>query len=537
MDGNGANRLPDRALTLVVGALGGEGGGVLTDWIVKAAESQNYPVQSTSIPGVAQRTGATTYYVEIFPATHQELDGKMPVMAMYATPGNMDIVIASELMEAGRLIESGMVTPDRTTLIASTHRVYSIVEKSAMGDGLYDGSNIVEAAQNLAQRPILFDMAALAQEHGTVLNAIVLGIVAGSRVLPVPEKAFEDAITNAGVAVESNLRGFRAGIAYLNGELTMGEGRRENGTSRQPPASPVEDDAAGFPAETQATVAEGVKRLVDYQGRRYARTYLDRLQSIVEIDRRRDGAAHGFALTRETARYLALMMSYEDIIRVAQLKSRPERMRRVRDEVRAKPGEPVVVTEFLKPGWAEFTSVMPPFLGRPIMRWAQSSDKRMAFHLPMRVKTNTFLGYSRLWLLARLKWWRPYTYRFAEERADIERWLDLVRGAAEKDNQLALEIVETANLRKGYSDTHARGIANYRRIVDTLAAPAVKGTAGDPALAAGAIREAREAALADPEGKALETAIQRIIGLPQRDISGQPGESPSDRNQNAAAAE
>src|SRR5205085_1602629 len=67
-----------RPITLMIAALGGEGGGVLTDWIVSAAESVGYPVQSTSIPGVAQRTGATTYYVEIFPVHHSELGGKRP---------------------------------------------------------------------------------------------------------------------------------------------------------------------------------------------------------------------------------------------------------------------------------------------------------------------------------------------------------------------------------------------------------------------------------------------------------------------------
>jgi indolepyruvate ferredoxin oxidoreductase, beta subunit len=49
-----------RPITILIAALGGEGGGVLTDWIVAAASQLGFPVQSTSIPGVAQRTGATT---------------------------------------------------------------------------------------------------------------------------------------------------------------------------------------------------------------------------------------------------------------------------------------------------------------------------------------------------------------------------------------------------------------------------------------------------------------------------------------------
>ena len=93
-----------RPITLLIAALGGEGGGVLTGWIVSAAEQAGFPVQSTSIPGVAQRTGATTYYIEIFPALTRELDGKYPVLALTPGVGDIDIAVASELLEAGRTV-------------------------------------------------------------------------------------------------------------------------------------------------------------------------------------------------------------------------------------------------------------------------------------------------------------------------------------------------------------------------------------------------------------------------------------------------
>src|SRR5674476_802384 len=83
---------------VLIAALGGEGGGVLTNWIVSAAEQAGYPVQSTSIPGVAQRTGATTYYIEIFPVRARELGGKRPVLALTPGVGDIDIAVASELL-------------------------------------------------------------------------------------------------------------------------------------------------------------------------------------------------------------------------------------------------------------------------------------------------------------------------------------------------------------------------------------------------------------------------------------------------------
>jgi indolepyruvate ferredoxin oxidoreductase beta subunit len=132
------NTLPERPITILIAALGGEGGGVLADWIIAAAASQDYPVQSTSIPGVAQRTGATTYYIEVFPAHIAALGDRRPVMTLTPAPSDVDVMVSSELLETGRAMLNGFVTPDRTTLIASTHRIYTVTEKMHMGDGRFD---------------------------------------------------------------------------------------------------------------------------------------------------------------------------------------------------------------------------------------------------------------------------------------------------------------------------------------------------------------------------------------------------------------
>jgi indolepyruvate ferredoxin oxidoreductase beta subunit len=122
-------------IKIAILAMGGEGGGVLADWIVDLGEHSGYLAQTTSVPGVAQRTGATIYYVELFPQAQAEADGAAPVFALMPLPGDVDIVLASELMEAGRAVQRGLVTPECTTLVASTHRVYAIAEKSAPADG------------------------------------------------------------------------------------------------------------------------------------------------------------------------------------------------------------------------------------------------------------------------------------------------------------------------------------------------------------------------------------------------------------------
>src|ERR1700742_4584728 len=150
--------MTDRPIKLTIAALGGQGGGVLADWLIEIAEAENYIAQSTSVPGVAQRTGATIYYLEFFPRAVAKQVGRAPVLALMPVPGDVDCVIASELAEAGRAIQRGLVTPDRTTLISSTHRTYAISEKSAMGRGAADSEGLLELVRTQAKRVVLFDM-------------------------------------------------------------------------------------------------------------------------------------------------------------------------------------------------------------------------------------------------------------------------------------------------------------------------------------------------------------------------------------------
>src|ERR1700675_4463847 len=190
---------PPRAITIAIVAMGGEGGGVLADWIVDLAEHAGYRAQTTSVPGVAQRTGSTIYYIELFPGAAADAAGKDPVLALMPVPGELDIVLASELMEAGRAIQRGMVTPDRTTLIASTHRVYSMTEKTATGDGQVDTKKLIEARAAAAHIFVHRDFARIAEQTRSVISAALFGALASTAALPFNRTQFEDAIRRGGV--------------------------------------------------------------------------------------------------------------------------------------------------------------------------------------------------------------------------------------------------------------------------------------------------------------------------------------------------
>lgn len=478
-----------RPLCILIAAMGGEGGGVLTGWIVDTAERLGYPVQSTSIPGVAQRTGATTYYIELWP----ERSERRPVMCLNPMPGQVDVMIASEFIEAGRAIANGFVSPDRTLLIASTHRVFAVAEKSAMGDGRYDIGKLFRGAQDFARQTILFDMDEAAKESGSILNAVLLGALAGSGALPIPADAFEAGIQAEGKAVESNLAGFRFGLAHGAGTIAA----RATAAQALPPVDTrpaLAERIAELPEAARAFATEGVRRLVDYQDEAYAALYLDRLERVA--------ALNDAALTTEVARHLALRMSFEDVIRVAQLKLKPERFAAIERETRIKPGQVYEVADFVKPGIEEVASLLPPVLAGPILRFSARRGWLGRIHVGMTVRSNRLGGWLRFRLLAGLRRFRPRSWRYIEEQARIEQWLDLVRHAASLDARLAREIVDCARLIKGYGDTFRRGAGNFDRIRAAIIEPALAGGLA-PAAATDAIVQARTAALADPEGDAL----------------------------------
>lgn len=499
---------PRRPITMLIAALGGEGGGVLTQWIVLAAAQAGFPVQSTSIPGVAQRTGATTYYIEILPVTAADLGGKRPVLALTPGVGDIDIAVASELLEAGRTVANGFVTPDRTHVIGSLSRFYAMDEKIAMGDGRFDQDKLIKIIREHAKDALLIDMDSLAKQSGSIINAVMLGAIAGCGRLPLKLEQFEAAIREDGKSIDSNLRGFRAGYEAARANVQSVKVVEKKKNAPATPALVEHEIARTFPLVAQGMGLEGVRRLIHYQSIDYAWLYLSRLRPIAEADQ--TIGAQG-KLLKEVARHLAVRMSYEDVVRVAQAKAGPARMRRIAHEELRVNGEPFSVHDFLKPGIEELCQLLPSFMARPILRLAERKGWLGRVYFGMEINSTSISGYLRFLMLAKLRRLRPYGHRYKQEQQQIESWLALIREAARRSPELALEIAECARLIKGYGDTHTRGLANYRAIEERVVRPALAGQIPS-GQAANAVASARTAALVDPEGESLARCLAEIDG-------------------------
>ncbi len=531
------------AFKLAIAALGGQGGGVLTQWLLRAAESSGFIAQSTSVPGVAQRTGATLYYLEFFPRAAALAAGAEPVLALMPNPGDVDLVAASELMEAGRAIQRGLVARDRTTLVVSTHRVYTISEKSALGDGLSDSETVLQVARASVRRLVALDMDALSRANNAVISAVMLGALAGSGALPFEAQACEDAIRASGRALASNLAAFEAGRSRAAAEAGANDAaRRErdgavlpeakasadaparsgNDGAVQPaagtvlldpppaPANPrakalMERIASEFPPRCGNLLGIGAHRLVDYHNHAYAGLYLDRLLPVL----RQDSEARGYALLGETACGLALWMSYEDTARVAELKTRGSRFARVRAEAGAMPGQVVRIVDYLAPRAEEICGSLPAWLGAGLLRRKFARRLINAFTGGKRIATDRIRGYLLMRAMARTRIWRLSTLRHREEDARIRAWLDTLAKLAPGHYELAVEFAACQTLVKGYGETFERGLSCYQAVKDAL--PALQ-SRSNPAEA---VRELRAAALADEQGEAFDAVLARLCENPQ----------------------
>jgi len=473
-------------ISIAIMALGGQGGGVITQWVARLGGKNGYRSQATSVPGVAQRTGATIYYVELVPWKYPDPE---PILALMPALGDVDVVLAFELMEAGRAMLRGFVSSDRTTLISSTHRVYALSEKSVRGNGIANSDAVLSAGERRAKHFVAFDMAAVAERAGCAISAVVFGALAGSGVLPFALSDYTEAIRSDGKAVDANLAGFHAGFAGcqkpdpVQSRTAVPAPSPTTESGRTLEARIVEE----LPSSSYHMAVAGVRRLVDYQDYAYAHLYLDRLAQLRTVD----SARAGWKLTDEAARFLALWMAYDDTIRVADLKVREIRFQRVRKEVGARNGQLIGITEFMHPRFRELCDTLPRAAGEWLLHSSWAARLLQRFFAKGRfIETSSVTGFVTLSLLAALRRWRRSTLRYADQQALIASWLELARTAAGTDMEAAVEIIRCQRLIKGYGETYENGLATFNQVI--AAYRAMQGAPGTAAM----IRSLRESALA-----------------------------------------
>ena len=370
-----------------------------------------------------------------------------------------------------------------------------------LGDGRIESAALLALLREHSREHHLLDFGALAREAGTVVSAVMLGAIAASGLLPFAREHYETVVAAGGRGAAASRRGFalayervsasRAQGAYVAQMVGGGESAAVAEAMR-PPALPADVTAAFAPA-VHAMLSLGHARVLEYQDDTYAALYLQRLARVRDAERASDPtAAQGWATTRETARWLALWMAFDDIVRVAELSSGPS-AGLVCD---AKWG-PATTTcsksmTISSPGArvhrpvAAFAGTRPAALG-----CTTSRTRRVLWALPLQLGTHTVFGTLLLRLLSAQRWLRRRGQRYAEEQALIDRWLDSVVRHTGADWRLGHEIALCGRLIKGYGSTNQRGRDNLPHIIEQLAERAPFATAAERARAIAQARGAR----------------------------------------------
>lgn len=510
MDGS-SDPVDLRVWKLAIFAVGGQGGGVLSNWIIDLAQSQGWQAQLTSVPGVAQRTGATIYYIEIAPPSEHR-----PVFALIPTPGNLDVILASELMEAGRAIQRGLVSA-KTTVVTSTHRDLAVSEKSAPGNGILPGQGVLDAARSLAMHVVTADMEQLAITHGSAVSSSLFGGLCAAEVLPFPRSAYEATIRASGRGVQASLAAFNACFEEIRGpsEVPAPAAATDPSPPVAQPQGPQHLVAAyqdlanrcqSYPRAASEIVQAGLHKTVDYQDVAYGEEYLNRLDEFHALDRDNGSANKDWALTCEAARHIANAMTYDDVIRVADLKTRGARFERVRADAGADDSQVLQITEYFHPRLEEVLATLPTGLARFIEASNLLSGLiGRCVNRGRRIRSDTTFGFLSLYLVSALRPFRRRLLRHQSEGQHMQAWLGEVRSRVAKDYDFAVEILRCRKLIKGYSDTHKRGTSKFERVMSSV-----------PRLdchsdAAPLLRRLTAAAREDENGKSLDELLATIL--------------------------
>ncbi|MEC7763249.1 MAG: indolepyruvate oxidoreductase subunit beta family protein [Pseudomonadota bacterium] len=450
-------------IRIAILAVGGQGGGVLTDWIIALAEANGYVAQSTSVPGVAQRTGATIYYVEMMPDP-----GVTPVFSLTPAPGDVDIVVASEIMEAGRAVTRGFVTDDRTHVVASSHRIYAVSEKTVPGDGILASDPVVARVRKAARAFTCLDLAEIAVNRSSHISASMFGALAASGALPFERSSFEEMIRASGRGVEASLGAF--GDAYDASQKPQGTDAPEPAKAEDPEASrlhvPARHVAAWtvltarlteLPAPSCDMAARGLEKVVDFQDLAYGAEYLDLLGKIGGSDP---------VLSTALAKHLANAMCYDDVIKVADNKTRGRRAEGVRKHMGVKSSDLIHVTEYMHPRAEEIIGLMPVAIGCRVEASAAGTALiERLFSKGRRWRSDKLGTFVMLSALAMLRPVRRRLLRHAQELAHRDAWLDRIARLAQTNPALAVETANARRLIKGYSDTFERGQNKFATVM------------------------------------------------------------------------
>ena len=528
-------RSPD-VTTIYIAAVGGQGGALLTEWLLASARQMHYQAHSVGIPGMSQRGGATSYYVEMMP---EQAAPDLHDIVLSPAPfhGEIRCLIGLELLELGRAVEAGYSSA-QTTIVGSTHRDYTVLEKMPSYVDPQEESTILALLERFAGRVAAFDARAIARAEGLAerhINAILMGAVAATQALPMREEAYRLAIKAVGVAPDLNLRAFEAGLRYvLAGQPPLAQSEVVAAHEHLSALRPAQREAhrrlmENIPPQINEKLRfvldVACSRLIEYQDEAYAQSYIERVLALWRAD---EPVGRGSRLTQTYARHTANLMTYEDPIRVAALKSDPRRFDRIEEHHGVQGGQPYRLREHFRPELEELYGLLPVKLVhrfRPPEKEASVAASNTSRRtLSVNLKTTSLVGMALLKTMAALKWLRPYSWRRWKEEQLLAIYTEQVEAFLEKSYDLACVVAEAGEMIRGYGGTRRRTEQLFHNYLNEFLSPLValderSESGGDYALTLRAVAKAQS--VLKPTGAGFEEAVAlaRTLQAHEHDLS------------------
>lgn len=458
-----------KSLRVLIGTVGGQGGGVLSDWLIHGLLNANWNAVSIGLLGLSQRAGTVTYYCE----ASSDKEVKV-VNSMFAVPGDVNLFIGQELLELGRLLSSGYASED-CVIVGSLGRTYTTLEKMPAEAGVYDSSIIAAAANNLSpNNNYLIDAPAFVTANNLqnlTGNAFLLGVVVASEVINLPPEPFIKAIEDSEVNVKGNIQAFQLGYRmFKEGKIHPGlnqlvdEKKLRASSNGKPPSSTyylAESILGNCSEETIQLIKFSCDRLESYQDKRYVQSYLKMIEDIQGQGQVREKTINAFV------KNAALWLCYEDIPRVGQLKTDPDRYLKIFKEHGIDSNHIVKITDFFVPDVEQLVGMLPKPLASLVKKVGLLFSKDFeSKSFPLRIQSTSIFGYWALRFLALGRYWRRQSLRHQVEMQHFNYWFNNLRRIQDQSPAVAQIVAELGRVVKGYGHVRVKAINDVYTFID-----------------------------------------------------------------------
>ncbi|MFJ8048326.1 indolepyruvate ferredoxin oxidoreductase family protein [Streptomyces luteogriseus] len=298
--------------------VGGTGIVTLSQVLATAAVIDGHHARSLDQTGLAQKGGAVVSDIKI---TEDLVEQGAKI-----TEGRCDLYLACDPLVATDPKHLSVASPDHTVAVMTTAEIPTgqMVVDTSVGFPAPDA--VRHAVADATRQLVALDSRALATrlfDDEQYANMLLVGAAYQTGLLPISASAVEEAIALNGVAVERNVQAFRRGRQAVAEPEALRAALADPSPPKTGPRAPAGTTelvalvTRDEESELHRLLSVRVADLIDYQDRRYARTYVDFVRAVAAEER---AAVSGSTeLAEAVARHLYKLMAYKDEYEVARL--------------------------------------------------------------------------------------------------------------------------------------------------------------------------------------------------------------------------